>query len=206
MKNRPRSAAGLPAALARAIRRDDRGFTLIELIVAISVISLLFMIAIPRVGRVIGTQQDKFAIVTGMLAMTFDDAFLRHRTDFFTVYLSSPGADAGAGDTGQVKDVFNRKNGVAVLNYVDGEFVDSTRKSLQFKEFGDSFLIDDVLWSTGEKVTDGRAYISFYPGGYSSNCIIHVTVNGDQKWSIKINKHIKEPKVIRGYETFDNEE
>lgn len=201
MKNKPRRAAGLPAALRNIFRLDDRGFTLIEMIVAISVISLLFMLAIPRISRIVGTQREKFAIVTGMLAMTFDDAFLKHRTNFFTVYLGTP----EAGDSGPQNDVFNRKNGVAVLNYVNGEFVDSKRKSLQFREFGDSFLLEDVLWSTGEKVTDGRAYISFYPGGYSNNCIIHVMVNGDQKWSIKIDKHLKEPKVIRGYETFDNE-
>lgn len=201
MKNKPRRAAGLPAALRKIFRLDDRGFTLIEMIVAISVISLLFMLAIPRISRIVGTQREKFAIVTGMLALTFDDAFLKHRTNFFTVYLGTPEAE----DAGPQNDVFNRKNGVAVLNYVNGEFVDSKRKSLQFREFGDSFLLEDVLWSTGEKVTDGRAYISFYPGGYSNNCIIHVMVNGDQKWSIKIDKHLKEPKVIRGYETFDNE-
>lgn len=201
MKNRPRFRSIHHTAVGRRFRLDDSGFTLIELIVAISVLSLLFMIAIPRIGRVVGTQRDKFAIMTGMLAATFDDAFMNHRTDFFCVYLSAPAAE----EEGPKKDVFSRKNGVAVLNYIDGEFVDSSRKSLQFKEFSDSFLIEDVLWSTGEKVTDGRAYITFYPGGYSSNCIIHVMVNGDRRWSIQVNKHLKEPRVIEGYETFDTE-
>ncbi|MBN1496780.1 MAG: type II secretion system protein [Spirochaetes bacterium] len=191
--------AGDPAVSGNIFRLDNRGFTLIELIVAISVISLLFMLAIPRVGRMIGSQREKFAIVTGMLATAFDDAFMKDRPNFFVVYLSAPEVD----DTVLQKDVVDRKNGVAVLNYVDGEFVDNRRKALQFRDFNDSFLIEDVLYANGEKVTDGRAYITYYPGGYSSNCIIHVLVNGDQHWSIKIDKHIKEPKVIRGYETFE---
>jgi len=114
-----------PAVSGNIFRLDNRGFTLIELIVAISVISLLFMLAIPRVGRMIGSQRDKFAIVTGMLATAFDDAFMKDRPNFFVVYLSAPEAD----DTVLQKDVVDRKNGVAVLNYVDGEFVDNRRKA-----------------------------------------------------------------------------
>jgi prepilin-type N-terminal cleavage/methylation domain-containing protein len=191
----------LSVVIKKGIVHDDRGFTLVELIVAIAVISLLFMLVIPRISRVIGTQREKFSIVTGMIAMTFDDAFLKNRTDFLTIYLGTPDPE----DAMSQKDVFNRKNGVAVLNYINGEFVDIKRKALQFREFNDSFMFEEILMPSGEKITNGNVLIPFYPGGYSNNCIIHVLVNGEQKWTIKIEKHMKEPKVIQGYETYESE-
>lgn len=184
------------------MRHDDRGFTLIELVVVIAIISILFMIAVPRITRVFSSQRENFAIFTGMVAATFDDAFLKNRTDFFTIYLTAPDPDDAMGQ----KDVFNRKNGVAVLNYVNGEFVDTKRNKLKFKEFSQSFLIEEVIPPTGEAITNGNVMIPFYPQGYSNNYIIHVLVNGEQKWSIRIDKHLKEPKVVEGYATFDIEQ
>lgn len=186
----------------KKMRHDSRGFTLIEIVVVVAIISILFMIAVPRVTRIFSTQRENFAIFTGMIAATFDDAFLKNRTDFFTIYLTAPDPD----DTMGQKDVFNRKNGVAVLNYVDGEFIDSRKKTLKFKEFSQSFLIEEVVTSTGETITNGNVMIPFYPQGYSNNYIIHVLVNGEQKWSIRIEKHLKEPKVSEGYATFDSEQ
>ncbi len=187
--------------IKKKIRHDGHGFTLIELVVVIAVISILFMIAVPRITRIASTQRENFAIFTGMIAATFDDAFLKNRTDFLTIYLTAPDPDDAMGQ----KNVFNRKNGIAVLNYIDGEFVDSRRKTLTFKEFSQSFLIEEVITSTGEAITNGNVMIPFYPQGYSNNYIIHVLVNGEQKWSIRIDKHLKEPKVIEGYATFDAE-
>jgi len=188
--------------IKKKIRRDDRGFTLIEIVVVIAIISILFMIAVPRVTRIFSTQRENFAIFTGMIAATFDDAFLKNRTDFFTIYLSAPDPE----DAMAQKDVFNRKNGLAVLNYVNGEFVDSRRNTLRFKEFPQSFLIEEVVTSSGETITNGNVMIPFYPQGYSNNYIIHVLVNGKQKWSVRIDKHLKEPKVSEGYATFDIEQ
>jgi len=181
---------------------DERGFTLIELIVVIAIISMLFMIAVPRISRIVSSQQQNFAILTGMIAATFDDAFLKNRTDFLKIYLSSPDPE----DEATPKDDSHRKNGVAVRNVVNNQWVDCDRKSLKFKEFPDSFLIEEVIISTGEKITNGSPHIPFYPQGYSDNCIIHILVKGEQKWSIRIYKHIKEPKVLEGYVSFDLEQ
>lgn len=160
------------------------------------------MIAVPRVTRIFSTQRENFAIFTGMIASTFDDAFLKNRIDFFTIYLNNPDPEDPMGQ----KEVFNRRNGIAVLNFVDGEFKDIKRKTLNFKEFSQSFYIEEVIKPTGESIRTGYASIPFNPQGFSDNYIIHVLVNGEQRWSIRIDKHIKEPKVMEGYATFDIEE
>lgn len=181
--------------------RDNSGFTLIEIVVVIAIVALMFMIAAPRITRVFSSQRENFAIFTGMIVRTFDDAFLHNRTNYLTVHLQSPDPE----DTLGQKEVFSRHNGISVLNITDGEFVESKLRSLKFKEFSDSFLIEEVLLSTGEKITNGNVLIPFYPQGYSDNVIIHIMVNGDQQWSIRIVKHMKEPKVIEGWITHEAE-
>ncbi len=187
--------------IKKKIRHNSGGFTLIEMVVVIAVISILAMIAVPRVTKVFSTQRQNFAIFTGMIAATFDDAFLKNRTDFLTIYLTAPDPD----DALAQKDVFNRKNGIGVLNYIGDEFVDTRRKALSFKEFPQSFLIEGVVTPSGDTITNGNVMIPFYPQGYSNNYIIHVLVNGEQKWSIRIDKHLKEPKVIEGYASLEIE-
>jgi prepilin-type N-terminal cleavage/methylation domain-containing protein len=189
------------ASTGEKAAKNTGGFTLIEIVVVVAILAILFMIAAPRVTRVFSTQRENFAIFTGMIVRTFDDAFLHNRTNYLTVHLQSPDPE----DPLAQKEVFSRHNGISVLNIVNGEFVESKLKSLKFKEFPDSFLIEEVLLSTGEKITNGNVLIPFYPQGYSDNAIIHVLVNGTQQWSIRIEKHMKEPKVFEGWIAHETE-
>jgi prepilin-type N-terminal cleavage/methylation domain-containing protein len=201
MRSDPRSPGSTAGAHDKKSCAES-GFTLIELVVVIAVIALLFMIAVPRLSRIMSTQRENFAIFTGMVAQTFDDAFLKSRTDFFTIYLNSPDPE----DAASQKDTSNRRNGIGVQVHENNEFVDSKRKSLRYKEFPDSFLIEEVITPSGEKITNGNVLVPFYPQGYSRGCIVHILVKGEQRWSVKIDKHIKEPKVVEGYVTFDSEQ
>ena len=81
--------------------------------VVIAIVAILFMIAVPRVTRMFSTQRENFAIFTGMIVRTFDDAFLHNRTNYLTLHLQSPDPEDSLGQT----DVFNRSNGISVLNY-----------------------------------------------------------------------------------------
>lgn len=187
--------------IKRKLSPDNRGFTLVEIVVVIAIVAVLFMIAAPRVTRVFSSQRENFAIFTGMIVKTFDDAFLHNRTNYLTLHLQSPDPEDSLGQA----DVFNRSNGISVLNIVDGEFVDSKLRSLRFKSFSEAFQLEEVILSNGEKLRNGNVMIPFYPQGYSDNAIVHVLVNGDQQWSVKIDKHMKEPRVLEGWITYEAE-
>ncbi len=180
---------------------DQSGFTLVELVVVVAIISILFMIAVPRITRVFSTQRENFAVLTGIIVKTFDDAFLNDNTNYLILYLK----DSDIAEAPGQQDDASRNNGVSVQNIVDGVFKDHRLKSLRYRGFSDDFVIEGVVMPSGEKISSGNVLIPFYPQGYADNVIIHILVNGDQQWSVRIDKHIKEPKVIEGYAGYGEE-
>jgi prepilin-type N-terminal cleavage/methylation domain-containing protein len=190
------------AFFKKAIVGDTSGFTLIEMVIVIVVISILFMIITPRISRMANTERNNFALFTGMIAKTFDDSFLHNRINYFVIHLPNPDPE----EIELNKELLNRRNAISIINIVGGNFVRNKRKTLTWRDFPpDKFLIEEVIRPNGEKLLSGNVWVPFYPQGYSDNVIIHITVNGSQKWSVKINKHIKEPKVLEGYVTYEPE-
>lgn len=186
--------------IREAVGRSGEGFTLIELMVVIAIISILFLITVPRLSRLINRERNSFAILTGMIAKTFDDSFLRSRTNYLVVHMAAPNPE----EPELCREIGNRRNGLSVITKENDVYVESKRTTLKGREFSqDNFLFTEVIRPNGTKISSGSHMIPFYPQGYSDNCIIHVLVNGDQQWSVKINKHFKEPKVISGYITYE---
>jgi prepilin-type N-terminal cleavage/methylation domain-containing protein len=189
-------------SLRERFGRDD-GFTLIEIAIVVVIISIMGLMVAPRLSRFLGNERKDFALLTGLIARTFDNAFIHNEVNYLAIHLYEPFDD----ETGEsIEDVFKRDNAVSVLQRRDGKFVDHERKSLHQMQFGDSFKLAEVLLTTGEKITSGTVLIPFYPQGYSDNVIIHVLVNDEEQWSIRIFKHLKEPEVKYGYIDFENEQ
>lgn len=192
----------LSASFKNRFGRDD-GFTLIEIVIVMVVISIMAMMVAPRLSRFLGNERKDFNMLTGLVTRTFDDAFIHGDVNYLAVHLHEPFTD----DTGEeTEDVLQRNNAVSVLQRSEGKFVDHGRKSLQKMQFDDSFKLEEALLSTGEKITSGNVLIPYYPQGYSDNVIIHVLVNDEEQWSIRIFKHLKEPEVKYGYVSFEIEE
>ncbi len=179
---------------------DSRGFTLIELVVVLVIFSIIALSALPRISGFLNTERKGMAILTGMAVAAFDDALVSDRINYLVIHLDE--------DEGRDKDddeLFRRRNGVSVVSLSNGKFVESERKMLKHREFNENFILDEVILSTGEKITTGNVLIPFYPDGHGDDIILHVKIEGDEQWTVRMYRFIKEPLVRKGYLTFEDE-
>jgi prepilin-type N-terminal cleavage/methylation domain-containing protein len=185
----------------KKIFSKEQGFTLIELLIVISILSVMSLIVAPRLSNIFDSKRSNFLILTSMIAKTFDDSFTNDRTNFLLIHLYEP---MSINETGE--KIFSRKNGVSVVVRNDtGNFEDNKNRLLQYKQFSDSFRIEEILLSNGEKVTTGNVLIPFYPGGQSDNVVLHILTGNQENWSVRIFKMRKEPEIYPGYVSFSEE-
>ena len=175
------------------------GFTLIELIVVIALLSVMALAIVPRISGSLGAEKGNMIALTSILAKTFDESFLHKKMNFVAIHLNEPSAKPKE----ETSPLFNRSNGVSVLSLNDnGEFEESKTRMLAYKKFSSAFRLDEVILSTGEKFSGGTVIIPFYPEGFSEDAILHLT-SGSDRWSVIIYKMRKEPRVVREYVDFD---
>jgi prepilin-type N-terminal cleavage/methylation domain-containing protein len=180
---------------------DNKGFTLLEMIIVIVIVSIMALLIAPRITDILGSRRGNFIILTSIIAKTFDDSFIRGNVNFLVVHLYEPNPEL---DVEANPDIFSRRNGISVVRLDEnGKFIDSKNKILQFKEYPESFKIKEVLLSSGEKVTQGNVIIPFYPNGNSDDVILHILVNDEEQWSLRIYKLKKEAQIAYNYIDFD---
>jgi prepilin-type N-terminal cleavage/methylation domain-containing protein len=185
----------------RRLVKDNSGLTLIEMLIAVTILAILSMVVVPRISNVFDSRRSNFTILTTMIAKTFDDSFVNDRLNFLLLHLHEPMESLDNQD-----GIFTRTNGVSVtVQDEKSGFKDSPNKLLQYKSFPDSFRIEEVLLSTGEKITAGNVLIPFYPAGQSDNVILHILVNNEENWSLRIYKLRKEPEIFHGYINFSGQ-
>jgi prepilin-type N-terminal cleavage/methylation domain-containing protein len=63
------------------------GFTLIEILIVISIISVMSLIIAPRMSKIFDSKRSNFLILTAMIAKTFDDSFVNDRLNFVLLHL-----------------------------------------------------------------------------------------------------------------------
>ena len=185
----------------RTALRDNRGFSLLELIIVLVIISIMTMLVAPRISVFMSGSRTNFIILQSVAAKAFDDAVLKNRTNFLVFHMGETLSDLG--DMGE--KIFSRKNGVSVVNFVNGEFKDSPNRLLSYQKFPSSFKIEEVILSSGEKISDGSVLVPFYPRGYSDDVIVHILVNDENRHSLRISKYRRDSKILPDYISFDTE-
>jgi prepilin-type N-terminal cleavage/methylation domain-containing protein len=182
------------------ILKNNDGFTLIELIIVITILALVSAITLPRISSFFGGGKGDILVLRSFIAKTFDNAFLKGERSLLVVHCSVPDPKAREYDP---DGIFVRENGVsvAVLNK-DGLLADSKNRALAFHRFPAGFKIERVILSNGEKIEKGSAMIPFDTDGMSNDAIIHITI-GNDPYSVIIYRLRKEPMSTEGYVDFD---
>ncbi len=192
----------IPTARARAALADNRGFTLLELIIVIVIVSIMTLLVTPRISVFMSGRRSNFMVLQQTIAKAFDDSFIRNRTNFLVFHMGEAASDLT--DLGE--NIFSRKNGISVVNFSEGEFKDNPNPLLSYREFPASFKIEEVLIASGDKSSTGSVLVPFYPRGYSDNVIVHILVNDEDRYSLRIDKYGKKSSVQRDYINFDTED
>ncbi len=183
----------------------EEGFTIIEMMVVLVIISIFALAAVPRMTSYFSNKRENFAIMTGYITKTFDDAFLNNRTNFLVIHLYEPGAPVDNEEENEERAaLFARNNGLSVINFFEGKFQLNERKVLKPRELPDSFQITRVLLADGREFASGSVIIPFYPQGHSSDVLVYILVNEEERWTIKIKKYMKEAEVIEEHIDFDH--
>jgi prepilin-type N-terminal cleavage/methylation domain-containing protein len=178
--------------------QNSEGFTLLEMIIVIVIISILALLVAPRLTTFLGGRRGNFIILTSLIARTFDDSFIRGNTNFLIIHLYETDEESEVEN-----EIFSRRNGVSVVTLKkNGTFVDSKNRMLSYQEFSDDFKIEEVLLPSGDRITYGNVLIPFYPKGMADDAIIHILVDDEERWSVRIHKLRKEASIASDYIDF----
>lgn len=171
------------------------GFTLIELMVVIAVIAIMALVTVPRMTSFFSSRSENMAMLSKLIAKTHDDSFLNNRINFLTIHLY----DRDPEKSDENDPLLTRRNAVSVLNIQGTKFVENERRILQAHEFPDSFQLKEVVLKNGTVLRNGYVLIPYQPQGYSDNAVIHVLINNEEQWSVRIRRHFREPEVVSGW-------
>lgn len=176
----------------KSSKKSISGFTLIEVLAVVAIVSIVAMVAVPKISGYLSNERKNFSLITGVISKVFDDSYMHDRNNYLAIHLYKK-------NSGETDPFFSRVNGISVLTMKDGNFIESSRKIFKFRDFPSSFRLEEVVLRSNEVISNGTVLVPFYPEGSSDNLIIHVLVKEYEKWSIKINKHMKEPELIQGH-------
>jgi len=159
---------------------NNKAFTLIELIVVISLISILLAFAVPRLEiSLFSDQKRKVSSWILLNVKSLKENALRTQTLYVLAI-----------------DFENN-----VMWSAQAPITEETQKINEYKlPGGYSFM--DVVLSDNEKVRQEIAIINFYPKGYSDRAVIHVEDGRDNRYSYLIEPFLPHVKIKDEYIEF----
>ncbi len=190
-----------------------RGFTLVELLVVISVIALLAGLAAPAVGTVTGANARKAAgELAGAMRYLFDTAALRHVTCRLALDAEARAwsAECAPAAVGIARGPDAEESDQQLARRLSGEKNAELRRLLARTEFG-SFK--DAL--VGKRELPGRAgfgkirvegrrdaeggtaYVYFFPGGQAQRAFLPI-VDGDNRYTVVVEPFTGRARVVPG--------
>jgi len=161
----------------------DRGFTLIELVVVISLLTMMLFLALPRF------QSSLFS----------DNS--RKATNWIIANIQRSKGNAVRSRLDHVLHIQIDNNSMWISRESMSQEELQKAKETAYRLPGD-LSIADVLYHNKEKVTAGNADILFSKKGYSSNVIIHLEKDGTDRISLLVEPFLTTVKMYREYKEF----
>lgn len=201
-----------------ARRSTARGFTLVELMIAVAVIAVMAAAVIPSVASLSGADARKGAgELSGSLRYLFDTAALRHATCRMVLDLDarSFGAECAPGLVGVARTDGKGRPALDDAKDLEDRFPDekdAERRRLlaktRFGAFTDQLLRPRTLpGQTGirqvrvegrrEPVTEGKAYVHFFPGGQAERAYVEVA-DGNTVYTVVVEPFSGRARVVTG--------
>ncbi len=160
------------------------GFTLIELVVVISLLSFVLVFSLPSFEGILGAdQQKKFARWLMVKTRTLKEKALRERK----LYRLHVGADTG--------------RFWITTPAMDAEALEQARDAGY--RLPDEILVLDLEYP-GNKISTGEAVIRFYPAGYSDKALIHVEDGQSRQYSFFIEPFLPQVRMVPEYVSFQD--
>ncbi|MCG6910810.1 MAG: type II secretion system GspH family protein [Deltaproteobacteria bacterium] len=164
--------------------RED-GYTLIELVVVIALISIVFSVAMPRFrDNVLVDQRKKTARWLITQAHHLKQQSAREKK----TYILHVDVDAG-------------KLWVSTPDMEDAALEKAEKEAFLLK--GDVSVVD-VEYPVRGKVSTGRADIYFYAKGYSDKALIHMQQGTDRQFSFLFEPFLPYVEYVEDYAEFDD--
>ncbi len=160
------------------------GFTLMELIVVVTLLSILLVFAIPRF------ETNVF----------LDDASRSSRWIIGKIQMLK---ESAMRDQKQYVLHFNLDTNEVWETNESMSPEDQEQAMLDSSEIPGGLRVIDVAYPNRETVNSGMADIRFFKGGYSDKALIH-TEEDETRWSFLVEPFLSEVRLIEGYAGFEN--
>lgn len=166
------------------VSRSSDGYTLIELVVVITLISIVLFISIPRFqGAVLADPTHAVSRwILGTVASLKEGA-VRHQKRYVLHVTMDTGKLWVSNESMSEEELDNAENGGF--------------------ELPDDVKVLDVEFPGKGKVVFGRADISFYRQGYSDRALIHIEDESYNQRSFLIETFLPKVRLYEGYVAFD---
>ena len=159
--------------------RSNIGFTLIEIVTVLALISLTLLIAVPRIPNTLFTDETKKTsrwIIT-KVQVSKDRAAREQKR--YALHL----------------DISNKKMWISNDGMSDEERLAAVQKGFKLPL---NIRIRDVEFPDNKIISIGQTEIYFYPKGYSDQAVIHLE-NKEQRISFRIEPFLSTVKLFEEY-------
>ncbi len=176
---------GIRSAKMKFLQTCPKGFTLIELVAVIALISLMLFFTMPNFQSAMGDQESKKA--SRRLMATIQEL--------------------------KEKALAERKLYVLHINLDAGKMWESNEalsedavpeKQDQGYEFPEGLKILDVEYPVKGKVSAGVADICFYKEGYSDKALIHIEDEDNEQMTFLVESFLSKIKIYDSYASFED--